>query len=92
MNYIESHFENMLSGKKIIVASSASISIYRIPDLIRDLKREGASVVSAMSQQAVSMIGQTMKIGSGSPFSEIITFFLSRTCFSNALDIRINMH
>ncbi len=60
MNYIESHFENMLSGKKVIVASSASISIYRIPDLVRDLKREGASVVSAMSQSAVSMMGKTI--------------------------------
>jgi phosphopantothenoylcysteine decarboxylase/phosphopantothenate--cysteine ligase len=68
MNYIESHFENMLAGKKIIVASSASISIYRIPDLIRDLKREGASVVSVMSQSAVSMIGQTiMEWATGNP-------------------------
>ena len=74
MNYIESHFENMLSGKKIIIASSASISIYRIPDLIRDLKREGASVVSAMSQQAVSMIGQTiMEWATGNPAVTQIT-------------------
>ena len=74
MNYIESHFENMLSGKKIIIASSASISIYRIPDLIRDLKREGASVVSAMSQQAVSMIGQTiMEWATGNPAVTKIT-------------------
>ena len=58
MNYIESHFENMLSGKKVIIASSASISIYRIPDLIRDIKREGATTVSAMSNSAVSMIGK----------------------------------
>ena len=34
--------------KEGLIASSASISIYRIPDLIRDLKREGASVVSAI--------------------------------------------
>ena len=56
MNYIESHFEYMLSGKKVIIASSASISIYRIPDLIRDIKREGAKVVSVMSNSAVAMI------------------------------------
>jgi phosphopantothenoylcysteine decarboxylase/phosphopantothenate--cysteine ligase len=74
MNYIESHFENMLSGKKVIIASSASISIYRIPDLIRDLKREGASVVSAMSNAAVSMIGKTiMEWATGNPAVTEIT-------------------
>jgi phosphopantothenoylcysteine decarboxylase/phosphopantothenate--cysteine ligase len=74
MNYIESHFENMLSGKKIIIASSSSISIYRIPDLIRDLKREGASVVSAMSRSAVSMIGKTvMEWATGNPVITEIT-------------------
>ncbi len=74
MNYIESHFENMLSGKKVIVASSASISIYRIPDLIRDLKREGASVISAMSPSAVSMIGKTiMEWATGNPVLTEIT-------------------
>ncbi|WP_337861053.1 bifunctional phosphopantothenoylcysteine decarboxylase/phosphopantothenate--cysteine ligase CoaBC [Ferroplasma sp.] len=74
MNYIESHFENMLSGKKVIIVSSASISIYRIPDLIRDLKREGATVVSAMSQSAVSMIGKTiMEWATGNPVVTEIT-------------------
>ncbi len=74
MNYIESHFENMLSGKKVIIASSASISIYRIPDLIRDIKREGAKTVSAMSRSAVSMIGKTiMEWATGNPVVTEIT-------------------
>ncbi len=66
MNYIEPHFENMLSGKKVVIASSASISIYRIPDLIRDIKREGADVVSGMSETASKLIGpDVMKWASG---------------------------
>ncbi len=74
MNYIESHFENMLSGKKVIIASSASISIYRIPDLMRDIKREGATTVSAMSNSAVSMIGKTiMEWATGNPVVTEIT-------------------
>ena len=74
MNYIESHFENMLSGKKVVIASSASISIYRIPDLIRDIKREGATTVSAMSNSAVSMIGKTiMEWATGNPVVTEIT-------------------
>ncbi len=74
MNYIESHFENMLSGKKVVIASSASISIYRIPDLMRDIKREGATTVSAMSNSAVSMIGKTiMEWATGNPVVTEIT-------------------
>jgi phosphopantothenoylcysteine decarboxylase/phosphopantothenate--cysteine ligase len=66
MNYIESHFENMLSGKKVVIASSASISIYRIPDLIRDIKREGADVISGMSENASKLINpDVMKWASG---------------------------
>ncbi len=74
MNYTESHFENMLAGKKIIIASSASISIYRIPDLIRDIKREGADVISAMSSSAISLIGKTvMEWATGNPVVSEIT-------------------
>ncbi len=66
MNYIESHFENMLSGKKVVIASSASISIYRIPDLIRDIKREGADVIPGMSENASKLIDpDVMKWASG---------------------------
>ncbi|MEM0139821.1 MAG: bifunctional phosphopantothenoylcysteine decarboxylase/phosphopantothenate--cysteine ligase CoaBC [Ferroplasma sp.] len=68
MNYSESHFENLLSGKKVVIASSASISIYRIPDLIRDIKREGADVFSVMSSSAISMLGTTiMEWATGHP-------------------------
>ncbi len=55
-SYIKSHFENMLHGKRVVVASSASISLYRIPDLIRDIKREGADVISGISSSAAEML------------------------------------
>ena len=51
-----SRFENMLSGKTVIVGTGASISVYRIPDLIRDLRREGASVSVIMTKNSQDMI------------------------------------
>ncbi|WP_393970941.1 bifunctional phosphopantothenoylcysteine decarboxylase/phosphopantothenate--cysteine ligase CoaBC [Oxyplasma meridianum] len=49
-------FENMLNGKTVVVGTGASISIYRIPDLIRDLRREGADVKVIMTPNSVNMI------------------------------------
>lgn len=49
-------FAGALSGKKVVLAITASISIYRIPDLIRDLRREGADVSVGMSREAASMV------------------------------------
>lgn len=51
-----SRFENMLNGKTVVVGTGASISVYRIPDLIRDLRREGASVTVIMSRNSQDMI------------------------------------
>ncbi len=52
----ETRFAGALSGKKVVLAITASISIYRIPDLIRDLRREGAEVTVGMSREAASMV------------------------------------
>lgn len=49
-------FENSLAGKTVVVAATASISIYRLPDIIRDLRREGASVIVGMSREATELI------------------------------------
>ncbi len=47
-----------LKGKNVVVGVNASISIYRIPDVIRDLVREGASVTVGMSEEARSFISR----------------------------------
>ena len=52
----ETRFVGALAGKKVVLAITASISIYRIPDLIRDLRREGADVTVGMSREAASMV------------------------------------
>lgn len=52
----ETKFAGALAGKKVVIAVTASISIYRIPDLIRDLRREGADVTVGMSREAASMV------------------------------------
>ncbi|WP_237265314.1 bifunctional phosphopantothenoylcysteine decarboxylase/phosphopantothenate--cysteine ligase CoaBC [Thermoplasma sp. Kam2015] len=54
--YDENSYSRMLEGYTVIVATSGSISIYRIPDLVRDLRREGASVIVGMSQSSAAMV------------------------------------
>ncbi len=49
-------FTSSLKGKRVIVAVTASISIYRVPDIIRDLRREGAEVIAGISREASAMI------------------------------------
>lgn len=49
-------FTSSLKGKRIVIAVTASISIYRVPDIIRDLRREGADVIAGMSKEACSMV------------------------------------
>ncbi|KAA8923135.1 bifunctional phosphopantothenoylcysteine decarboxylase/phosphopantothenate--cysteine ligase CoaBC [Thermoplasma sp.] len=54
--YDENSYSRMLEGYTVIVATSGSISIYRIPDLVRDLRREGAEVIVGMSQSSAVMV------------------------------------
>ena len=60
MDIDENRFEGMLAGKTVILTVTASISLYRMPDLVRDLRREGARVVVGMSKEAASMISPTI--------------------------------
>lgn len=53
-------FNGSLSGKRVVVGVSASISIYRVPDIIRDLRREGAEVIVGMSREAAEMINPSV--------------------------------
>ena len=67
-------FENSLNGKTVIMAVTASISIYRVPDIVRDLRREGATVVVAMSREAVQLVNpEIMKWASGNSVVTEIT-------------------
>lgn len=49
-------FTSSLKGKRVVIAITASISIYRIPDIIRDLRREGAEVIAGLSREARGMV------------------------------------
>ncbi|MCS6788652.1 MAG: bifunctional phosphopantothenoylcysteine decarboxylase/phosphopantothenate--cysteine ligase CoaBC, partial [Aigarchaeota archaeon] len=45
-----------LSGKRVALALTASVSVYRSPDLARLLMRHGADVVPVMTREASSML------------------------------------
>ncbi len=51
--------DKSLVGETIIFAMGASISIYRVPDIIRDLREAGASVLPVMSQTSLTLITKT---------------------------------
>jgi Phosphopantothenoylcysteine synthetase/decarboxylase len=43
---------NLLRGKSIVLALSGGVSIYRVPDVARELIRHGAYVTTFMSREA----------------------------------------
>ncbi|QRF74818.1 bifunctional phosphopantothenoylcysteine decarboxylase/phosphopantothenate synthase [Thermoplasmatales archaeon] len=45
-----------LSGKKVVLGVTASISLYRTPDIVRELRREGADVIVGMSREATELL------------------------------------
>lgn len=45
-----------LSGFRVVLGITGSISVYRIPDLVRDLVREGAEVRCGLSEAAQSLV------------------------------------
>ena len=51
--------EKPLLGETVVFAMGASISIYRVPDIIRDLRDTGASVLPVMSQNSQTLITKT---------------------------------
>lgn len=67
-NADRNRFASMLRGKTVVLGITASISIYRVPDLIRDLRREGANVKVGMSREAVELVSpKIMEWASGNP-------------------------
>lgn len=45
-----------LTGKLVILATSGSVSIYRVPDIIREIRRKGGEVKVGMSESSAEMI------------------------------------
>jgi len=73
-----------LEGKKIVIAVTASISIYRIPDLARDLVKLGASVTCAMSESSQELVSpEVFKWASGSDPVTSITGRVEHISFFN---------
>ncbi|MGP6239199.1 bifunctional phosphopantothenoylcysteine decarboxylase/phosphopantothenate--cysteine ligase CoaBC [Cuniculiplasma sp. SKW4] len=74
---------HLLEGYRIFISVGGSISSYRTPDIIRDLRREGAEVHCILSPAAEKMIGaQALEWASGNVVikeltgrMEHITFF-----------------
>ncbi|MEM0158698.1 MAG: flavoprotein [Thermoplasmataceae archaeon] len=54
----ENWHEGFLSGKRVIVGATASISVYRLPDIIREIRREGAEVIVGASEESLELIGE----------------------------------
>ena len=74
MNDIELKSYLPLLGKEIVIATSGSLSVYRVPDLVRDLRREGANVRVAMSPDSAKLVSpELMKWASGNDVATGIT-------------------
>ena len=56
LEYDKNLFSRTLEGYTVVLALCGSISIYRIPDLVRNLRREGAEVITTMSFNAAQFI------------------------------------
>lgn len=67
-------YTSSLRGKKVVLGVTASISIYRIPDLIRDMRREGADIIVGMSEEAADLVSpKVMEWASGNSVVTNIT-------------------
>lgn len=53
-----SHQGTRLKGKRIALLITGSIAAYRTPDLVRDLRREGAEVVVFVSQEGLRYVSK----------------------------------
>ncbi|MEM0155256.1 MAG: bifunctional phosphopantothenoylcysteine decarboxylase/phosphopantothenate--cysteine ligase CoaBC [Thermoplasmataceae archaeon] len=49
-----------LDGKRVVMGITASISLYRSPDVVRELRREGAEVIVAMSREAAELLNPSV--------------------------------
>ncbi len=66
---IRSSRSNLLRGKRVVLALTGGISIYRIPDIARELIRHGgADVITFMSKEASKLLGpRIMEWATGNP-------------------------
>jgi len=65
---IRSSRSNLLRGKRIVLALTGGISIYRVPDIARELIRHGADVMTFMSREASKLLGpRVMEWATGNP-------------------------
>lgn len=65
-NADRNRFAGMLKGKRVVIGITASISLYRVPDLVRDVRREGAEVIVGMSREASDLVSpEILKWASG---------------------------
>ncbi len=59
---------NLLRGKRVVLALTGGISIYRVPDVARELIRHGADVITFMSREASRLISpRIMEWATGNP-------------------------
>ncbi|HLH85485.1 MAG TPA: bifunctional phosphopantothenoylcysteine decarboxylase/phosphopantothenate--cysteine ligase CoaBC [Thermoplasmataceae archaeon] len=56
----ENRHEGYLAGKTVVVGATASISVYRLPDIIRELRREGAEVIVGASRETLELLGEKL--------------------------------
>ncbi len=59
---------NLLRGKRVVLALTGGVSVYRAPDIARELIRHGADVVTFMSREASRLLGpRVMEWATGNP-------------------------
>ncbi|MHB8552590.1 MAG: bifunctional phosphopantothenoylcysteine decarboxylase/phosphopantothenate--cysteine ligase CoaBC [Thermoplasmataceae archaeon] len=51
--------EKALADLEIIFCTGASISIYRVPDIMRDIREAGATIIPVMSEKSKGLITET---------------------------------
>lgn len=57
-----------MRGKRIVLALTGGISIYRVPDIARELIRHGADIITFMSKEASKLLGpRIMEWATGNP-------------------------
>lgn len=73
-NADRNRFAGTLKERNVVLCVTASISLYRVPDLVRDLRREGATVSVGMSREASELLSpKIMEWASGNPVITEIT-------------------
>jgi phosphopantothenoylcysteine decarboxylase/phosphopantothenate--cysteine ligase len=59
---------NLLKGKNVVLALTGGISIYRVPDIARELIRHGVNIITFMSREARKLLSpRIMEWATGGP-------------------------